>query len=266
MTRIENAVSELYEMDELAMMSSPVHRLSAPVKLFCTICYILTVMSFGKYDLSGVIVMVWYPLFVSSLSGIPLSLGIHKLRWILPLVIAVGIFNPFFDRTVVFALGRIPVTAGIISMLVIMLKGVLCLLASFLLAASTRSDDLFASFRIFRIPSFLITLLMLTYRYIGAFLEEVSVMMTSYQLRAPEQKGVHFSAWGSFLGQLLLRTIDRADGLYSAMLLRGYDGSFPLSSHQRTHAHDILAAFVCLFLILFCRFGDPAGRIGSFLG
>ena len=51
-------------------------------------------------------------------------------------------------------------------------------------------------------------------------------MIQAYSLRAPNQKGIHISAWGSFLGQLLLRSMDRAQELYYSMLLRGFRGEF----------------------------------------
>lgn len=51
-------------------------------------------------------------------------------------------------------------------------------------------------------------------------------MTDAYHLRAPGQKGIHISAWGSFLGQLLLRSMDRADELYQSMQLRGFCGDF----------------------------------------
>ena len=54
-----------------------------------------------------------------------------------------------------------------------------------------------------RMPGMLVTLLLLTYRYVGVMTEELAVMTDAYRLRAPGQKGIHYSAWGSFLGQLL---------------------------------------------------------------
>lgn len=51
------------------------------------------------------------------------------------------------------------------------------------------------------VPEILTTLLLLTYRYIGLMIEQVSIMTESYALRAPNQAGIHFSAWGSFWGR-----------------------------------------------------------------
>lgn len=227
MNRIDQALNELRQIDELAVMNSPVHRFCSLSKLGVTVLYILTVMSFPRHGLSELILMIVYPAFVSALSGISLSLAIRKMRYVLPLVLFVGIFQPLFEREILFRIGPLLVSAGVISMLVLMIKGVYCLLASFLLAATSPADRLFASLRKIHVPAVFVTLLLLTWRYITVLGEEASVMMTAYQLRAPEQKGIHWRSWGSFIGQLFLRTMDRAQELYESMMMRGYEGEFP---------------------------------------
>ena len=170
--------------------------------------------------------MVLYPVLLFQLSGIPVGTCFRKLRFVLPLVLAVGLFNPFFDRAPMLMLGGVAVSGGVVSMLTLMLKGVLCLMASFLLMATTPIDALCAALRMLHVPGMLVTLLLLTYRYVGVMTEEVAVMTEAYSLRAPGQKGIHFTAWGSFLGQLLLRSMDRAEELYASMQLRGFHGEF----------------------------------------
>ncbi len=264
MSRIDQAIGEFRRIDELADAESPVHRISPLPKLAVTVVYILTVMSFPNYDLSGLSAMLIYPVFVSALSNVPLKAALYRLRYILPLVMAVGIFNPFFDRTVMFTLGTLKVSGGVVSMLVLMMKGVFCLLASYLLIACTKADALFGSLRRVRVPAMITTLLMLTFRYITVLGEEAGVMMDAYLLRAPDQKGLHYSAWGSFIGQLLLRTMDRAQELYESMLLRGYNGEFPETDGKKTEGKDILyaAAWIAVILLLrFCNIAELAGRL-----
>ena len=72
----------------------------------------------------------------------------------------------------------------------------------------------------------MITQFLLTYRYVTVLLEEVNRITQAYSLRAPNQKGIHYKVWGTLTGQVLLRSMDRANAVYESMLLRGYDGSF----------------------------------------
>ena len=263
MTKIDLAASELREMDELAAMVSPVHSLHPLPKLVVAVSYIIVTVSFNKYNLSGLTVMILYPALMFQLSGVPIRSCFRKLRIILPLVCAVGLFNPFFDRTPLMHLGPLSVSGGTVSMITLMLKGILCLTASFILAATTPMDSICAALRKLHIPKALVTLLLLTYRYITVMIEEVSIMTEAYRLRAPGQKGIHYSAWGSFLGQLLLRSMDRAEEIYSSMQLRGFCGEFHYADVNPAKFRDYAFCFGLLAAFAFCRSFNVAELLGG---
>lgn len=63
----------------------------------------------------------------------------------------------------------------------------------------------------------MVVVLLLTYRYLILLLQEGSRMSAAYALRAPYSKGIAFNAWGTLVGQLLLRSIDRAQTVYESM-------------------------------------------------
>ena len=148
-------------------------------------------------------------------------------------------------------------------MLTLMMKGVFSLTASFLLMATTRIEALCAALRKIHVPSMMVTLLLLTYRYAAVLAEEANVMTQAYSLRAPGQKGIHYSAWGSFLGQLLLRSMDRAEELYSSMLLRGYHGEFYYAQERRSSLRDVLYAVLWCALFAAARWVNLTQILGS---
>ena len=267
MSKLDNALRELAEMDELASRSSPLHRLGPMTKLLTTLIFIILVVSYNKYDFSGMIPMLLYPVVLSQISGITLRTGFYKLRMVLPLVIAVGIVNPFLDRTPMVTIGSFTVTAGVVSMFTLILKGVLSLLASFLLIASTPVESLCYALRRLHVPSVIVTLLLLTYRYVGVLTEEASVMTDAYHLRAPGQKGIHRSAWGSFFGQLLLRSMDRAEDLYSSMQLRGFGrnpgNEFTYAAVKSDIRKDVLYFLICTAFTVLVRFVNISQLIGG---
>ncbi len=265
MNKMEKALHELSEMDDLAAMDTPIHRLSPLAKLLSTIAYIMVTVSFHKYQLSAMFVMLLWPLLLFQLSSIPVRTCFYKLRIVMPLVMAVGLFNPFFDRLPLLVIGNVPISGGVISMLTLMLKGVLCLMASFLLIATTSIDSICAALRKLHVPGMLVTLLLLTYRYVGVMTQELAVMTDAYHLRAPGQKGVHFSAWGSFLGQLLLRSMDRAQELYSSMLLRGYQEKFHYAPVKPFGVKDAAWLSGSIALFMFLRIIDVSQLLGGLI-
>lgn len=265
MNKASQAWSEILAMDELSGGDSAIHRLHPLAKLLATLLYILLVVSFDKYDLSGIAVMVLYPVVLYRLAEIPISTCFYKMRYVLPLVMAVGIVNPFLDTVPMVRLGGITVSAGVISMVTLMLKGVFSLMASFLLMATTKVDLLCASLRRLHVPELIITLFLLTYRYISVLVEQVAIMSDAYALRAPGQKGIHISAWGSFLGQLLLRSMDRARELYQSMLQRGFNGSFAYLTVPAFTGRDGLFLVLSAAVLFAVRWFDVAAFLGGMI-
>ena len=201
--------------------------------------------------LSGITAL--FPVAGYQLAGLPMRLCFQKLRMVLPLVCAVGLLNPLFDRQIVVQVGTLAVSGGVLSMLTLILKGVFCLLASFLLMATTTIEAICRALRQLHVPKLLTNLLLLTFRYVGLLLSEVAVMQQAYSLRAPGQKGIHISAWGSFLGQLLLRSMDRAEALYESMELRGYHGEFHYAQGRPSSRASWPFAIGCAALIVLAR-------------
>lgn len=263
MSDINNSAMEIRRMDEYALLDSPVHRLNSLAKLLVTIVYIFVVASFDKYAFSGLFVMILYPVTMFTVAGFSFRTCFVKFRFVLPLVLMVGIFNPFFDREPVLSVGPLIITGGIISMATLMLKGVLCVMASFIFAATTSVDSICKALRKLHVPNMFVTLFLLTCRYVYVLIDEVSIMFTAYKLRAPGQKGIRFDAWGSFLGQLLLRSMDRAEELYSSMCLRGFSGEYEYADSGKMKLKDWIFLITVIFLIVILRKYNLFAALGS---
>lgn len=252
MNNIGSAIHEIHYMDTLASRDRWMNRIHPLVKFIVTIGYIGVVVSFQKYDIAGLAGLAVYPIAGFILSELSFSDSIKRLRFVLPLICFLGILNPFLDKNYVL-IGGIQMSAGILSMITLILKGLFCVLASYLLIATTSIDKLCYAFRLLHIPKPMVTQLMLTYRYITLLLEEVNRITQAYSLRAPKQKGIHFRVWGSLTGQLLLRSMDRASNVYESMLLRGYSGDYRyMKSRISVRLQDI--GFLLFWILIIALF------------
>lgn len=263
MTKAEKARNEIGAVERLAAGDSPIHRISPLAGLFLTILFIAVTVSFHKYNITSLIVMVIVPVLGYFISGIPLSTCFIKLRIVMPLVCALGLINPFLDKNIIMRIGSVNISGGVISMITLMLKGIFCLMMSFLFIATNPIDEICAGLRKIHFPKLLVSLFLLTYRYIAVLLGEVAVMTEAYQLRSPGQRGVKKAAWGSFLGQLLIRSMDKAQNLYDSMSLRGFNGEFYMVSRKQYSAWSWPAAILTGAFIIAVRVFDIAGLIGS---
>jgi cobalt/nickel transport system permease protein len=166
-------------------------------------------------------------------------------------VLFVGIFNPFFDRNVLFDIG-IPVTGGMVSMLTLMLKGFYCVLSAYVLIATTSIEEICYALRRLHVPKVLVMVILLIYRYFGLMGNEADRIATAYSLRAPGQKGINYKAWGTLVGQWLLRSMDKAEMVYESMLLRGFTGDFRIRK-KSVKKSDVIYPIICIAVIIILR-------------
>ena len=249
MSSIEKNIRELNKLQNLQQRSHWMNKLHPLGKLLLSIFYIFITVSFDKYSLAPLIVMAIYPLFGFIVGELSFKEGIYRMRLILPLVIFVGIFNPFFDKRIILEVAGIGISGGVISMLTLMLKGFYSVLSAYILIATTSIDDICYALRCLHVPRQIVIVIMLIYRYFGVMAAEADRITTAYKLRAPKQNGIHYKAWGTLVGQWLLRSMDRAEDVYESMLLRGFTGDFQVKK-QKTAPTDILyPAFWCLIFL-----------------
>ena len=254
MSKIGAALGEIHNLSNSAQQIGPWQSLHPLAKLLITVGYILLLMSFDKYALTGIASMGVYPLLAFHKGELSWQQALRRLRFVLPLVAFVGIANPFFDKHI-FVIGPWQIGAGYISFVSLLLKGLLAVLASYLLVATTTIEQICYGLRLLHMPKLLVTQFLLTYRYLTLLLAQADSMAQAYALRAPKQKGVHFKVWGSLAGQLLLRSIDRANNLYASMLLRGYQGEYyyggPVAAWSKRDWRYLLATLTLLILLRF---------------
>ncbi|WP_243111828.1 cobalt ECF transporter T component CbiQ [Butyrivibrio sp. CB08] len=234
------------------------NRLHPVGKLLVCVFYILVVTSFDKYALDKLILMAVFPIFGFVVGELSIKEGLYRMRLILPLVLFVGIFNPFFDRNVLFSIGEgtaheIAVTGGVISMLTLMLKGFYAVLSAYILIATTSIEEICYGLRAIHVPKIIVIVIMLIYRYFGLMGNEANRIMTAYMLRAPKQKGIHYRAWGSLVGQWLLRSMDRASAVYESMTLRGFNGDFRVK-RKGVNPIDVLYPAAWILMFVFIRY------------
>ena len=170
--KIREAIYGIHHMDETASRDQWIQRLHPLAKLLVTFAYIFITVSFDRYNLPGLAGMGIYLLALFILGKIPFFQAVRQLKVILAVSAAVGIANPFLDRSTVGSIGGFVVTGGMISMITLMLKGIYSVLASYLLIASTSIEEICYALQCLKIPRTFITVILLIYRYMIVLLKE----------------------------------------------------------------------------------------------
>jgi cobalt/nickel transport system permease protein len=116
----------------------------------------------------------------------------------------------------------------------IAVKSWLSVQMAIVLAASTPFPDLLVAMRAVRISRLLVAMVGLMWRYLFVLVDEALRLIRAREARSghPAQSGARVGgsiAWrarvtGGMAGNLFLRSFERADRIYAAMIARGYDG------------------------------------------
>lgn len=266
MASIRSRISALYSLEQLAEGTSCVHARAPLAKVLATLGYLICVVSFERGALARLVPYLFYPVVVLALAGIPYGMLLRRTLVALPFCLFAGIANLVFDRTVAVRFGAVVVTGGAISFAALLFRTLLCVAAVLILVAVTPVDGLTRALRRLHVPRIFVMLFEMTYRYLGTLLEEAGTMYTAYRLRAGKGKGIAMADAGRFIGQLFLRSADRAERVYHAMQCRGYpvedDGRAALGWHGADTAFVLL---VCGSSVLF-RAVDVPQFVAAWLG
>ncbi len=248
---LRSKIQEIYSLEQLAARKSAVHDRHPFVKLVSAFCFIVLVVSFGRTDFNRLIPFVFYCVVLMALSETPWPAVLRRAALALPFVLLAGISNIIFDRATAFTISGIAVSYGVVSFFTLIYRTFLCVTAVLILAAVTPVYDLSGQLRRMHVPDIFVTLFEMTYRYIGVLLGEASSMYTAYMLRSTEHKGLQMRHMGSFVGQLFIRSYDRAERIYSAMKCRGYNGQDMPKAHRPLQTPDyVFLAVSCIPFIL----------------
>ncbi|MCX7044494.1 MAG: cobalt ECF transporter T component CbiQ [Candidatus Sumerlaeota bacterium] len=238
MSNLFAALVDFGRMDALAAQDTPVHRLDPRAKVIVTLLFIFCVASFHKYAILALLPFVIFPVALMAAGAVPAGYLFKKLLLVAPLALLIGVFNPIFDREAFTRLGPVAISGGWVSFCSIAIRFILCLSAALILIATTGVYSIALALERLWVPRALVIQMLFLYRYIFALLEEFARIHRAWSLRAPGASRIAINVFASLTGQLLLRTLDRAQRIHWAMLGRGFDGRFHLSKPLKSRWTD----------------------------
>jgi len=265
MTNLEESIRSFRLLDRLAFGNTAVHRLDPRAKVLVTLIYIVTVISFGKYDVSALIPFFIFPAVMISVGKLPAGFVLRKVLFLTPFVLMVGIFNPVFDREALLRIGPIGISGGWISCASIVVRAMLTLGAALVLVGVTGLPAICGALEKMGMPRTLAVQILFLYRYIFVLTEEGARTSRARELRAFGKKGFGMKTFGSLVGHLLLRTWQRAERIHVAMLARGFVGEFHTRTEFRFGAREFLFLFGWAAAFIFLRFWNLSEILGSVL-
>jgi cobalt/nickel transport system permease protein len=143
-----------------------------------------------------------------------------------------------------------------------MFRFVLTVGAALALVACTGMYRLGAGLEQLGVPRVFVMQLLFLYRYLFVVADEGLKMMRGVELRAGGRRSLRLRVYSSLIGHLLLRSMDRAERVYRAMVARGFDGEIRVLRRSSFGWTDWAFVCGCLAFFVIARSHNLANGLG----
>lgn len=242
-------------LDKYAHLQSPIHSWDPRFKLVGLLALIFAFSFVQNLRLLPFLLIITAIIFI--ISRLPMGFLISRLKYPGVFLLAVAIVLPLFSgTTVIYSIGPISVhQEGFLDLLIIVVRFICILTLGIVLFGSAPFLTSIKAMRALRLSPILADMMLLTYRYIFEIGHELKTMETSMRLR--HFQGRRFSPRGistlaALSGTLLVRSYERSERIYKAMVLRGYGHESPAGisgqAQFKSKGQDVIALVVMLII------------------
>jgi len=239
-------------IDKHSGLDSAIHRLDPRLKLLLTFLFLTLVSATANIKLFPLYFLVVILLMVFS--KVPAGFYFKKLLLVTPLALILALFiffSYFFQERLSFSWATLSTYYPIYDRLISMIAKIyISFMAITVMISCTHFNDLLWGLRKFHLPMVVTTLSRLVYTYTFVFIDELHRTLRAYHSRTPVRRISRMKVYGHIAGAILLRSIDRSDYIYKAMISRGFDGNFPDGNSNRLKMGDLYAALMFATIVV----------------
>ena len=243
--------------------NSFIHRLDPRVKVVVTVAFILSNALLPDGAWLGFGLSFLLLLIANVLSGLGITFTFKRSFIALPFALVaitvlfsipgnpIAAFHFIWDVTIT--------DAGLLRFVSIVIRSWLSVQMAILLVGTTRFPAIVHALEHLRVPSILTTIIAFLYRYLFVLADEVFRLLRARESRSAAVAGSRSGgsvAWragvaGNMAGQLFLRSYERSDRVYNAMLARGYTGHLmTIHPYELRRVDYITTACVLIILLI----------------
>lgn len=189
-------------------------------------------------------------LFMLYLTGIPKSFLLRRIFVVNVFIVALWLILPWTTPgTSLFQIGPVHVTRqGLSLCMTITLKCNAIVMYNMALLSTSTIFALAHALDHLKVPSVLVQLFFFSWRYLHVLEDEYLRIKRAALLRGfrPGTNLFTYKTYANILGTLFVRSYDRGQRVYWAMVCRGFNGTFWLLSHFKFGREDLILIAVIL--------------------
>ncbi|MBI4008078.1 MAG: cobalt ECF transporter T component CbiQ [Planctomycetes bacterium] len=238
-----------------------IHRLDPRTKLIFSLTFLVLMVltpvkeieRFGFY-----FVLILTIIFIARISPVYIF---KRSIIILPFVMVVAGLAVFFTegriiKEIDFVLFKLRITyEGINILLNVLVKSWLSVVTLTAMMLTTRFEDLLSGVELLKAPQIIVLMMSFMYRYIFVLIDEAVHLMRARNVRYFGGRFLsQIPVFGNMVGVLFIRTYERAERIYAAMVVRGFTGRIKTVNVLKFSFTDVIflmVTFVFLFPVYF---------------
>ncbi len=230
------------------------HALTPQTRLACTVIYVFAIVLTpnGRWETWGIYSLGILGLIVLSRVALRPLLARLAVEFAFVGVVLLGTLWRR-EGEVVWSWGVLQVTdMGLMVLGSVTIKVILSLSLLNLLILTTSIPSLFQALQALRMPLLMVAIMTSMYRYLQVLIDEFTSMRRAALSRnlmltnAATRRVI-----GNMMGSLFIRTYERGERIYQAMLARGYHGLPPVEKLPPYRKRDYLAFTVTGLIVVF---------------
>lgn len=237
-------------LEEFSEGSSFLHKADPRVKILVFV--IFSVLCAISSEIKTPLLYLFYSLTLLIFAKLRLKPLISRLIVVNFFIALIWLFIPLsYPGNPFITLGSLRVSyEGINYALSITIKCNAIVLATITLLSTSSVFSLAHAMLHLKIPTKLVTIFFLFYRYITVIHREYLNIKKAVALRGfiPKTNIHTYKTYAYIIGGVLLKSYDRAEEIYKAMLCRGFKRYFPLFEHFRMRKSDIIFGVISILI------------------
>jgi cobalt/nickel transport system permease protein len=244
-------------LDKYSDGNSFLHRLDARTKFIFVFLFIISIALTppGSWYVFIVYFVIMAVLTVAA--RLPVAYVFKRSLAVMPFVLMIAIFIPFFKSGEIVGsynvwLWKINVTySGIQVLLNILIKSWLSITSLIWLTSTTKLTHLLYALERLHFPHVLVMILSFMYRYIFVIADEIMRMKQARDSRNfGGKKLLQLRTMGNMIGTLFIRSYERSERVYIAMVARGFNGEVHVLDPLRFKKTDaVFGMTACMILV-----------------
>jgi len=248
-------------VDKYADRDSILHRLDPRVRICLFLLLILAAITTPPGSFLHLIELAALLGVLTALSRIPIGFIAKRALMLSPFLLMVVLMAPFLEVKSIttqldLKVAQLSVSTRALMVTAVAVKSLISMVSVILLINSGRFTEFLKALQKLRMPSILVSILIFMYRYIFIIVDQFQRMLSARKSRTfSNNYKQRYRGLPQLIGMGFIRSSERGERVYAAMLARGFDGTIRSMCRLRIRPIDIVAGLAMVLVIFLIKSG-----------